>query len=495
MSILDRLRRRHPGLDPEEVRSRLFAAYAAHDGAGLAALCRDHADLIAAHFAEWKDGAKPAAGDDPRPQRHVETLAAIATFFGRVLGRSELERILVPPGEADPTQAWRRTLKHARALMEELDFERAAAMLGDFLIDVRHAPGSVADNYVAAANSLLGQCDFLRGRVQEAEAPLARAAEMCEAARQPGNLRANLETLFEVYRYLGRGEQAAAVAERIAELCLRVDEAPQGEYWRRQGAVLRAGEPLNRVVVRLGERYLELDQAFPEPGEGVELMYRRNRLTLRSAQLLVDEGERRSGAGDLEGALGRFRAAAARDRYDPHARYLAAIALACLERPAEAAQEFRETERLAPGWFNARAYLELSRAMIRGAVDPALFRPYTVMLAEGPRDPARRLGIADHLCRAHPEVALAHLGRGASLARMERKKEAAAAFRRGLDCARDEDMRTRLYLALGVVTEEPRERRALLETATDIGGNPMAAAMATLALRVQARSSATGPGG
>ncbi len=490
MRILDRLRRRTAGFDPEELRSRLFAAYAAKDGAGLAALCRAHADVIAAHFAEWKDHTSEATGSRQVLERQVETLAAIAAFFQRVLGRPELQRVLVPPGQAEPPSSWRATLKHARALMEELDFDRAAGMIGDFLIDIRDFRGSAVGNYVAAANSLLGQCDFLRGRVREAEAPLVLAARICEEAGQPANLRANLETLFEVYRYLGRGEQAAGLAERIAGLCARLGETRQGEYWGEQAVILRAGEPLNRVVVRLGDRYLELDRAFPEAGEDVELVYRRNRLTLRSAQMLVDEGERRAAAGDLEGALGRFRAAAAIDAFDPHARYLAAITLSYLERAAEALQSYRDTERLAPGWFNARAYLELSLGMVRGEVDPALFRLFTQMLADAPSDPAERLATAGQLLEAYPDLAIAHLGRGASFARLERRVEAAAAYRRGLACAKDDDMRTRLHLAMGIVTADPEERRALLQRAADLEGNPMASAMATLALRVRPRSPA-----
>jgi len=490
MRFLDIFRRPPRAPDPEELRSRIFDAHAQRDGASVAALCREHADLIAAHFAEWKEHATEVSQDERLLQRYVETLVAIATFFRRVLGRPELEQILVPPGQPDPTEAWRTALEQARERMEALDFDRAAEMLGDFLIDIRDFRGPVVKGYVAAANSLLGQCDFHRGRAEEAATFLARAAALCEEADEPANVRANLESLFEVYRYLGKASEAAEVADRVAALGERLNEPVPAANWRRQAAVVRAGEPLNRVVVHLGERFFEVEDAFPAPGDSVELVFRRNRVTLRPVHARTAEGEEKGSAGDLEGALASFREAATLDPFDPHSRYLAGVTLSYLERPSEALERYRDAERLGPGWFNVRVYLAVSRRMALGQIDPGHFRPISALLGDGLGDASERLTLADRLLEGYPDLAVVHLGRGSSLWTLERQDEAVAALRRGLDCADDDDIRTRLYLQLGLASEEPAERRALLQEAADLNGNLIAAAMATMALRVEARTEA-----
>ena len=495
MRFLDLFRRRSPPPDPEELRGMIFDAHARKDGARVAELCREHADLIAAHFEEWKARARDVADDERLLKRYLETLVAIATYFQRVLSRPQLAEILVPPGQTDPTEAWRDALKQAHERMEALDFEGAAGMLGDFLIDIHDFRGPVVKGYVAAANSLLGQCDFHRGRTEDAATFLERAVQLCEEADEPVNVRANLENLFEVYRYLGRATDAADAAERVATISERMGEAVPAANWRRQAAVVRSGEPLNRVVVHLGERFFEVEEAVPGPGESVELVFRRNRITLRPSHARTSEGEQKGAAGDLEGALASFREAATLDRFDPHSRYLAGVTLSYLERPSEAVECYRDAERLGPGWFNVRAYLALSRRMALGQVDPAHFKPISALLGDGLSEAAERVALADKLLEGYPDLAIVHLGRGHGLWSLERREEAVVALRRGLDCAEDEDVRTRLYLQLGLASAEPAERNALLQEAADLNGNLIAAAMATIAMRVEARSQAEENGG
>jgi len=296
-----------------------------------------------------------------------------------------------------------------------------------------------------------------------------------------------VESLFEVYRYLGRTGQAADLAERLATLSERLNEPAQVARWRSQKAIVRAGEPLNRVMVRIGERFVELDDAFPARGESVEFVYRRSRPTLSTVQARVGAGEKLGAAGDLEGALASFREAAALDPHDPHSRYLAGVTLSYLERASDALEFYRDTERLAPGWFNVRAYLALARKMALGRVETELFRPITALLADAEEGAAERLEFADDVLEDHPDLAIVHLGRGAALRRLERREESVAALRRGLDCVDDDDVKTRLYLALGIASTRAEERRALLEEAAALNGNLVAAAMATIALRAEER--------
>jgi hypothetical protein len=61
---------------------------------------------------------------------------------------------------------------------------------------------------------------------------------------------------------------------------------------------------------------------------------------------------------------------------------------------------------------------------------------------------------------------------------------AAAAYRNGLACASEPDVRSRLLVALAVSSPSAPQRVALLREAVAMpGGNLIAAAMATIALR------------
>ena len=61
--------------------------------------------------------------------------------------------------------------------------------------------------------------------------------------------------------------------------------------------------------------------------------------------------------------------------------------------------------------------------------------------------------------------------------------EAEAAYRRGLAIAEEPDVQTRLLVALAGSTADSTERVRLLHEAMDLGGNLVAAAMASVLLR------------
>jgi hypothetical protein len=62
---------------------------------------------------------------------------------------------------------------------------------------------------------------------------------------------------------------------------------------------------------------------------------------------------------------------------------------------------------------------------------------------------------------------------------------AEAVYRKGLAHAEERDVRTRLLVDLAVLLERGDERTALLKEASELKGNLMAAAMASVALRFE----------
>jgi hypothetical protein len=69
------------------------------------------------------------------------------------------------------------------------------------------------------------------------------------------------------------------------------------------------------------------------------------------------------------------------------------------------------------------------------------------------------------------------------LERLCQTNRQAAAYRKGLACAAEPDVKTRLLVELGVSSGDKQERLSLLREAQSLNGNLVAAATATVALK------------
>src|SRR5262249_4905055 len=141
--------------------------------------------------------------------------------------------------------------------------------------------------------------------------------------------------LYEVYRYLGQVEPAAAYAERLASALEQQGRPAEASRYRRQAAIVRAGEPLNRVVAVVDGVRHEIDEVDPVQNKRIRFVFERNRTTLRPAEVLATKGGEVGAAGRHEEALAHFRDAAQADPFDPHCRYLEGFALLHLQRYVE----------------------------------------------------------------------------------------------------------------------------------------------------------------
>ncbi|HJS74483.1 MAG TPA: hypothetical protein VJ921_09360, partial [Vicinamibacteria bacterium] len=92
-----------------------------------------------------------------------------------------------------------------------------------------------------------------------------------------------------------------------------------------------------------------------------------------------------------------------------------------------------------------------------------------------------KLALADRALSMFPNFPPFHLERGKALATLDRRAQATAALRNGLDFAPDVGTRTWLLVQLAQQTEAG-ERRALLEEAKALDGDRVAAAMACVLL-------------
>jgi tetratricopeptide (TPR) repeat protein len=237
------------------------------------------------------------------------------------------------------------------------------------------------------------------------------------------------------------------------------------------------------VVEVAGERY-ELQELtkMPTEIEEVKFLFERNRLSLRSVKALVEEGGKLVTAGQFETALDIFQKAARNDPYDPDPHYQSGMSLLHLQRYKAAADSFAQTERLAPGWFHCRSELWLAQQLATGKISHSTFLLLRE-LEDGPSSPEEKVHLAGEGLDAAGALAPLHLLQGENLLAIGNREDAKATFQRGLSCAAEPDVETRLLVDLATLVEPKDAREQLLRQAVTLNGNLVSAATAAVLLR------------
>lgn len=480
MGLLDRLfgKPEPPIADPERLREALFAAARAGDRRRLERLARANQAAVLEHFPTWKKVPEAIRADPAAVRPFVESMIAVAELFQRRLGRPELMAALAGPPGGNPLVRWQEALQRARGLMTDLRYDEARPLLADALIDARGQSGTGVDRYLPITHGYLGEAYFESGRAAEAVPHLEHALTACERTGDAEGIATYLNSLFEVHRYLGRPTEAAGYADRLAGVSKPADAV----RWRKRAEIVRAGEPLNRVVAVVDGITMEVDEVRPTSRMHVQFVFERSRISLRPAVVWTERGERHATSGQFDDALAAFRQAADADRFDPHSRFHMAFTLMQTGRFAEAAELYETVEELAPGWFHCRADAWVAARLAAGELDCDDFRALT-LLDDGPQPPKEKLALADRMLARRPDLPAAHLHRGRNLARLGREADARAALDAGLRTDADPDVRTRLLTELAAVTDDRPARETLYRQAAELNGNLVAAAGARLALR------------
>ncbi|WP_406697666.1 tetratricopeptide repeat protein [Singulisphaera sp. Ch08] len=481
MGFFDRFRKAKASIigDPNELRDRLIVAASAGNRKPLTALARANRELIATHFPAWRQLPEAIRDDPTRAQRYIHGLIAIAEVFDQDLGDPTLVQFLTGPDEENPLARWRQGLQHADAQVEALEYRAAATTLNDLLIEARSLRGSGADRYLPVTYGQLGDCYFHSGGAEKAISPFLHALELCERSGDTEGVIAYLRSLHEVHRYLGRTDEAADFAERLADALKGMARIDASDSYRRRAAQVRAGEPLNRVVIEVAGRRYEVAEAPPVAEGKVQFFHERNRISLRPATILVDRGSALAITGDHEAALELFRDAARADRFDPQPRYLEGLTLLLLERHHQAVEAYEATEELAGGWYHCRSNLWLARRLALGEWEHEAFLALFA-LVDGPGTPKEKHHLARRAVAQWSGLAPLYLELGQFAGALGHRQEAEAAYREGLTYADEPDIRSRLLVQLGVITRSEAERSCLLREAMELEGNLVSAAMATV---------------
>lgn len=465
---------------------RLIAAAERGDAGELGRLCRGQRAEITARFPGWQKPGPELRADPAAMQRFAQGLFAVARVFHEELGDPSLLERLTGPAESNPLLRWQDRLAQAQAAMSAGEYAEAERTLAATLVETRGLSGAGAEELTAVTLGCLGECHFQVGASELAEEPMTLALEYCQRVGDVEGERVYLQNLFELWRYRGRGAEAAVFAGKMAAAFERVDGAEEAEEWRRTAARVAAGEPSNRLVAIVGDRRWEIGEIDAGAVNGpVRFVFERDRRTLRPAISAAERGAKLGGEGEHAAALEQFLLGAAADAFDPHCRYEAAFASLHLRRYAEAAALYAEVERLAPGWFHARADLWLAGQLAAGNFEHAIF-VLVHTLQDGPLPPAEKLRLAEAALAKGPVPPVVQLLRGKQLLRLGRAPEAVAAFEAGLAGEEvDPHTRAQLQVELAARCEDSQRKAALLREAEGSTVNLLAAAVARI-MRVTA---------
>ena len=459
----------------------LFAAVESGDLPQLEDLCRMHRSAILEAFASWQMVPEALRADSSQLQRYATGLITIARVFAERLGDDQL-MLRLGAGDANPLAKWDAELQAASEEMEQLRYADAGRRLEHLLDETNALRGTGADQLRPITLGFLGECMFQEGNADAALPFYELALEAVRAIGDASGIAAYLDSLYEVNRYLGRGEAAARYAAELATLLAMSGRDADARRMQHRAALAKAGEPKNRGIATLEDgTTLELDEVEAFGGR-IRFSFQRDRISLRRASALVEAGEKLGAAGQLEEALGKFRAAVQLDPQFAHARYQEGFTLCVLRRYEEAVEAYRVTEALAPGWFHCRADLWVAQQLAAGKLDHETFEALRE-LEDGPGEPDAKLALADRTIAKAPHVPGLYLERGRQLARLGRPDDARASLREGLARDPDPDIRTRLLVQLAILTDDAIERTRLFEEAVRVDGNLVAAATARLALR------------
>ena len=486
MGILSRLLRQNVPVSADSgvLREQLFGAVAAGDQRSFKKLCRKNADQIVGAFAKWQTVPAGIRSDPAAVGRYGQALMSVAQYFAESLGRREPLDLLTGPDDTNPITKWENAIATVDELIKERRYREAAELTRAVLPELESLAGPSVARMLSTTLARLGTSQFHLGEVEAAKTAVERALILSEQCGDIAGIANNLKELYEIERFLGDSEAAGSCATRLSSLLAEYASPQESETWRRKAERVRQDEPLSRVVVEVaGQRY-ELDElaTIPAEIEGARFAFERNRESLGSVAALVGEGKQLGSAQQFEAALKIFERAAAIDPADPDPHYQRATTLMHLQRYVEAASTYEHVERLAPGWYHCRSELSLAKHLATGKVNHATFLLLRE-LEDGSTSREEKIALATEALAQARNVALLHLLLGENLFGIGRREEAKAAFLKGLECADEPDIETRLLFDLAAVTGSKDEKEELLQRVVAIKGNLVSVAMAALLLR------------
>jgi tetratricopeptide (TPR) repeat protein len=464
---------------------RLLDAIDKRDGRSTYYLCKANANLVHGSFKKWLDHAADLTLDPVRYHRYLNGLYMISKTMSDSVQQGRLFfDVLVHRRESNSFALWERELEQAQKLVAELRLNEAASLLSDHLIDVRRLPGFGYRHMIATTHWYISQAHFNARRRDDAMAHAERSLAITrDIGDHPRYERRYLRHLMEVHQYFGEAEKAANWSERLADFFDHFSETPNARWHRSLAKVMRAGEPLVRVIVETDDGLYELDDLPAFFGE-FSLRPIRNRRALLPSFVLIKRARESAAKEQYDEAVEATKQAAESDPFDPDPPHTMGDLLLASGDHAEAAEAFEKAEQLAPRLTNSETKLWLIKQIRDGQYDEDVFRTLWPLWVES-LEPYELLKQAQRALRRHPKLALLHREHGEALRAMGRMREAAESFHKGLDCECDNRVRTQLLFGAAQAAEKDSgEQKRFVEQAAQMNGALIAGAMAKLVDRL-----------
>lgn len=460
----------------------------------LLVLCRANEQEIVESFPSWRRIPTALQADPRAVDRHMQIIGNVALMFAQKLGKPDLLAQISGTGDNNPIAAARTQLATADDLHGAGRYDEEAAVMASLVAELERLRGTAVPELLALALGRLGRARFAGGSPAVAVEPLKRAAELCLGERDVKGMFTYCLGLFDVQRYLGDAAEAATSLGFVIQVAEATGE-PDLPWYRRELEILRAGEPLNRLIAVLGDRRYELDEiedavrASGARDVRIGLEFWRNRPTIAAAERMTAEAMRLASLGRFNDALAVFEAASAIDPHDPSPHYNAGIALLEAGRYADARAAFERTGELAPGWFLCRRYAWLAQSIAVGQIDPRV-AGVLIRTDDDQRPAAERRKLLDLALPLAPELGWLRLQLASVLRAEGHDAEAETELRRGLAGITDDDVRVELLVQLAVLIGlTSGEGARLAAAAVDLQGSVPSRALAVLGSHRNAPSS------
>ncbi|HET6246329.1 MAG TPA: hypothetical protein VFE47_01420 [Tepidisphaeraceae bacterium] len=472
--------------EPDSLRDMLIAAISARDQKLFARLINSNRQTIADNFPNWQKVPEAIRENGAVMQRYANTLIALGEFFRDQFGDMTLIKFLTAPQgtPGDMQQQWQEALGQTEAMVKELRYDDAKALLEQVLTALATVPKDTPVPFHAITNGRMAHILFATGDCDNAANHMWEALQLSQQRGEHAGAAAALRGLYEIHRYMGKLPEAAGFGDRLSAKLATMGKKPEADFWTRQSAIVRAGEPLCRVVFYVNDQQLEVDDVPPLTDPRLALSFMRNRPPLELCAGLVDRGMQVGSEAKFDEAMALFQQAAVVDPYDPVPHMQMAMTLMHLERAADAVTAYDAVERLAPGWQNSRADRWVAAEIAAGRLEPAIF--FILRTEEMPENAAsweQKLSLADQAISRAGEIAPLLLYRARCLMRLGRVGEAEPVLRAGLEKAQEPDLRTRMLVDLQMISADRDEGRKLLSEAVALNGNLAAAGVARIKLR------------
>ena len=463
-------------LSAEQLRERLITA--ALTKRKLRALCTQYKDQIVENVEILR---KAPDNFDPTPEavnEYVQRLGTVAQYLANECNAPELWNALCGTPDDNPLLQWDKWYGELPKRMERLEHRQLIDEAKEFIERAKTLEGHAARQNEAFLQGRLGELLFHSGHPIEAIEPYRAALELCHNISDVEGVLAYLGNLLEVHCYLDDVSRAIAVGEEA--LKIHEEHGIDATDLRNRVKRIREGEPSCRIVCVRDDREYELDE-LSEIKEGrYDFQFRRNRLSMQMAIVLVQQGNELASEGQLADALEKYQEASEVDPKAPDPWYQSGMALLELGAYDKGREAFEEVDRLAPGWFQCRSDIWLARSLNDGTVSDEEFRLLR-MLEDGGLESSEAEPIAEKAVAEYAEFAPLRLTLGDLRRNRDNRDGAIASYRTGLELVQEPDLESRLLCALaGILPQDSPERKELIDRALHLEGSLVAQATAKL---------------